>query len=302
MTGPSSISETLAELQTATLASAALASALRDERAGTPAEALALDPARAAALAALPDPESMLSVLWNDRGSRAGGLVSGLNQAAAAASGTVRAWSDLGDDVMIAQGRASALMARVILTTVAPAYGRSGDDAPTQVLDVGTGIGAIATALAVALPAAEIVGIDIAERPLAIARDLLREVDPSVAGRIRLRREDVTELVDEASYDLVWMPLPFLPDAIVDRALDRVLRALRPGGLLVLGTLPAVEDERLRAATAWLASLSGGGSLIATDVIDRLARRGLQRIEQFATVPGAPVLVAAVLPDATTAE
>ncbi|KQQ06042.1 hypothetical protein ASG06_05805 [Rathayibacter sp. Leaf185] len=48
--------------------------------------------------------------------------------------------------------------------------------------------GAIATALAEAPPAAVIVGIDIAERPLEIAGDLLLEADPRIAARIVLRR------------------------------------------------------------------------------------------------------------------
>ncbi|SMH51017.1 Methyltransferase domain-containing protein [Rathayibacter oskolensis] len=296
MTGAPSITETLAELRTSALVTAALASALGDERASTPAEALSVDPARAAVLGALPDAESMLSALWEGRRSRSSNLVSGLSQAAAAAGGTMRAWSDLGDDVMIAQGRSSALMARVLLSAVAPAYGLIGAVAPSRVLDVGTGIGAIATALAEGLPDARVVGIDIAERPLEIARDLLRDADPRVAQRIRLRREDVTELADEERYDVVWMPLPFLPDAIVDRALDRAIGALHPGGLLVLGTGAPIADERLRAAEAWLASFTGGGTLTTDEVVGRLTRRGLQRVQRFDTVPGGPVLVGAVRP------
>ncbi|MBO0983616.1 class I SAM-dependent methyltransferase [Rathayibacter sp. SD072] len=293
MTGAPGASGILAELRISALVTAALASTLSDERAATPAEALALDPARAAVLDALPDAESALTELWEGRRARSGSLVSGLSQAAAAAGGTVRAWSDLGDDVMIAQGRSSALMARVLLESVAPAYGVA---TPTRVLDVGTGIGAIATALAEGMPSADVVGIDIAERPLGIARALLAEADPHVGDRVLLRREDVTELSDHSAYDLVWMPLPFLPDAIVDRALDRAVAALRPGGLLVLGTLPPVADERLRAADAWLATLTGGGTLTRDEVVERLSTRGLERIRSFDTVPGAPVLVAAVVP------
>jgi methylase of polypeptide subunit release factors len=301
MTSALQITELLAELRTAVLTTAALASALRDERATTPTEALSVDPVRAAALEALPDARSTLHALWDGRTARSGALASLLSQAAAAAGGTTQTWSDLDDDVMIAQGRASALMARVILDAVAPAYGLVGIDAPSRVLDVGTGTGAIAAALAHALPESEIIGIDIAERPLRIAHDLLRGAEPSVADRIHLRREDVTELSNETPFDLVWMPLPFLPDDIVDRALDRALDAVRPGGLLVLGTVAPVADGRLRAADAWLASLTGGGTVTADEAADRLRRRGLERIQSFNTVPGGPVLVGALTPQQITA-
>jgi SAM-dependent methyltransferase len=287
----------LADLTTSSVIAGALASALADERADTPSAALDVDDARAAVLRTLADPESVLRMLWEDRRARSNNLISTLSQAAAAAGGTTRSWSDLSDDVMIAQGRSSALMARVLLTAVAPAFGFVADRAPRRVLDVGTGIGAIATELARALPDAEITGIDIAERPLEIARARLLEVETGVARRVHLRREDVTELADRALYDVVWMPMPFLPDAVADRALERCTVALRPGGLLVLGTHPDADDQRVAVANAWLASLTGGGTLTTGAVAGRLEQRGFAGIARFGTVPGGPVLVAAIAPD-----
>ncbi|SDZ43340.1 class I SAM-dependent methyltransferase [Herbiconiux ginsengi] len=286
----------LSDLTTSSLVVAALASALSDERARTPAEALEIDGPRAAVLRTLPDAELALRALWEDRSSRSSNLVSSLSQAAAAAAGTTRAWSDVGDEVMIAQGRSSALMARFMLKDVAPAYGVLAADSSARILDVGTGIGAIATALAEARPGIEVTGIDIAERPLDIARTLVDELHSQVAARISFRQQDVTELGEKACYDVVWMPMPFLPDAIVDRALDRATEALTSGGLLVLGTRPDVAGGGLRAADAWIASLTGGGTLTTSAVADRLSRRGFRRILRFDTVPGAPVLLAAVAP------
>jgi len=292
----SDATEIIGGFKNSSLIAAAMASALADERADTPDEALEIDVPRAAVLHALPDVQSILGSLWGDRRSRASNLVSSLSQAAAAAAGTTRIWSDLSDDVMIAQGRSSALMAKVILAAVAPNYAVLDGSAAARILDVGTGIGAIATALASALPGAEVTGIDIAERPLQIGRELLLGTEQSIADRVQLRQGDVTELDDERYYDVVWMPMPFLPDAIAGRALDRATRALRPDGLLVLGTHPDVDDERQRATDGWIASLTGGGTLMASEVERELTRRRFRSIARFATVPGGPVIVAAVAP------
>ncbi|WP_108251389.1 class I SAM-dependent methyltransferase [Planctomonas deserti] len=288
---------TISELTTSSIVAAALASALRDGRAGSPAEALRVDPARAAVLETLPGgAEGVLDALWRERQPRGNNLVSLLNQAAAAGAGATETWSDLSDDVLVAQGRSSVLMARVLLSRIGPAYGFLEPGSRARVLDVGTGIGAIASALAESLPRVEVTGIDIADRPLEIARERLTAAPGEVSARIHYRRQDVTELDELKRYDVVWMPLPFLPDGIVDQAVTRVTAALRPAGLLVLGTQPDVEDRRAAAAGAWLASLTGGGTLTASEVVRRLSRRGFEDVRRFETVPGGPILVGALAP------
>lgn len=291
------IIETLDGLGASAIVLAATASALGDERAGSPAQALMVDSARADVLNTLPEAESLLTAVWDSRRARSNHLISLLNQAAAAASGSTTTWSDLSDDVMIAQGQASALMARTLSSEIAPAYGFLAAEHSSRILDVGTGIGAIATALAAATPRGEVTGIDIAERPLEIARARLATAAGDVAERIRYRQQDVLELDEDAFYDVVWMPLPFLPDTIVDQALLRVTRALRPAGLIVLGVGAHTDDHRLAAANAWLASLSGGGSLTPGEVEERLVGRGYREIRHFPTVPGGPVLLAALAPE-----
>ncbi|WP_157127283.1 methyltransferase domain-containing protein [Cnuibacter physcomitrellae] len=285
--------DVVAGMLSSAVEAAAIASALADTRAATPAEALALDPARAAVLRGVPDIERVLEELWAERRARSGHLASVLGQAASAATGSTRDWTDVGDEAMIAQGRSSALMATVILQRIAPAYGVLRGDAPARALDVGTGVGAIALALAEGVIALQVTGIDIAERPLELAERRLAEVASEPASRIRLRRQDVTTLGDEAAYDLVWVPVPFLPDGIVDAALARASAALRPGGLLVLGTRPDVAHPRSAVTAAWVAESSGGGTLTTSEVEKRVAALGLQEIQRFATVPGGPVLVAA---------
>lgn len=285
--------EVVNELWASSILAAAVASALTDPAARTPAEALSSNKQRAALLKSLPGVESVLASLWQNRSAVGSAMVSALSQGAAAAAGTTRAWSDLSDEAIRAQGEASELMANVINSRIAPAFGFLLPDRAARVLDVGTGVGAIATALAEAVPGAVVTGIDIDPRPLAIAEARLAALG-GVGGRVQLRHQDVLELDEDGLYDLVWLPVPFIPDAIIDQALTRVITALRPGGLLVLGTIPGAQDVRLRSANAWLAAVAGGSTLTTDDVIDRVNRRGFLRLQMFGTVPGGPILLAAI--------
>ena len=65
--------------------------------------------------------------------------------------------------------------------------------------------------------------------------------------RIELRRQDVLTLEPDPVFDVVWLPLPFLPRG--DRAATRwrsVYGALRPGGWLIAGTFAAAGPDRAR--------------------------------------------------------
>jgi 2-polyprenyl-3-methyl-5-hydroxy-6-metoxy-1,4-benzoquinol methylase len=280
------------ELWASSVLAAAFASASSDVSADSPAEALSVDAERAALLRTIPDVERTLQLLWEERSALGSAMVSVLSQGTAAAAGVTRAWSDLSDETMRAQGEASAVMAKVIVSKIAPVYGVLQPGDGSRVLDVGTGVGAIATALAEAVPDAVVTGIDVADRPLAIAEARLRGID-SVHGRVHFRHQDVVELSEVDAYDLVWMPVPFIPDAIIDDALSKVIAALRPGGLLVLGTIPGSTQKELRTANAWLASVAGGSTLTTDDVIDRVEQRGFTQLQLFESVKGGPVLLAA---------
>jgi release factor glutamine methyltransferase len=127
----------------------------------------------------------------------------------------------------------------------------------TQVVDVGVGCGAVAIALAVNLPEAEIVATDISPEALALAR---RNAERhGVAARIRFLEGDLLEPLD-APVDVIAANLPYVrtgdfeaappeirqhepllgldggPDGL--RIIERLLRdapdRLRPGGALFI--------------------------------------------------------------------
>jgi SAM-dependent methyltransferase len=118
------------------------------------------------------------------------------------------------------------------------------DPAPTRVLDLGTGTGAGARAVAERFPEAEVVGADLSERMLAEARQSLPE---ELAGRVRFEAADASALpYEDGAFELVTLAnmIPFF---------DELGRVVAPGGSVVFaysggaGTPIYVPPERLRS-------------------------------------------------------
>ncbi|MGE0853819.1 MAG: methyltransferase domain-containing protein [Hyphomicrobiaceae bacterium] len=147
-------------------------------------------------------------------------------------------------------------------------------------LDVGTGVGAIALEAAAQFPSLRIVGLDIWEPALALAR-------ANVAGsphveRIAIRAQDITSLDEVAAFTLAWLPAPFLTQVVAQTALDRLVAALVPGGYLVVGLYIPPADA-LGAALANLRLTRSGGHLWEREAMeDELRARGLSAVETCA--------------------
>jgi SAM-dependent methyltransferase len=155
---------------------------------------------------------------------------------------------------------------------------------PGAFLDVGTGAGWLALEAARIWPNLRIVGIDVWEPALALARD---NVTASEHGeRIELRSQAVEHLDEPETYALAWFPGPFIPAEITHAALERILGALVPGGWLIFA-LWAPSADRLAAAVSNLRIVrSGGHPWLATEVADALLTAGFVGIE--APPPGEP--------------
>ncbi|MFE7752332.1 SAM-dependent methyltransferase [Streptomyces sp. NPDC057428] len=162
-----------------------------------------------------------------------------------------------------------------------------------RILDVGTGVAALALVLAQEFPRAEVVGIDTLERVLDLAREELAAAGPGVADRVSLRHLDVVDLTGQAAYDLAWLPAPFLSQAVLTSAVPRLTDALRPGGRIVVGRNPAAPEPLRQAVAGWNSVRNGGNSYDTDRVVQALAASGLAQAQRFPTVPGGPVLVAA---------
>jgi SAM-dependent methyltransferase len=72
---------------------------------------------------------------------------------------------------------------------------------PSRILDLGTGTGAAALALARRFPEARVIGVDFSEQMVSAAR---RKLSPELAGRVEFVAGDASELhFEDGSFDLV---------------------------------------------------------------------------------------------------
>jgi release factor glutamine methyltransferase len=133
-----------------------------------------------------------------------------------------------------------------------------------EVLDVGTGTGAIALAIADELPTAQVTAMDVSEDALSLARENLELT--GVNGRVRLVEHDLTSGLGEGEFDLVVSNPPYVePDELAtlqpevrdwephialvasgatEKLAEAARDALRPGGWVVLETA-AGSGERV---------------------------------------------------------
>jgi len=132
---------------------------------------------------------------------------------------------------------------------------------PARALDLGTGTGVVALALAERYPEAEVVGIDLSP---AMVEEARRKVAPELADRVRFEVADASSLAyPDGAFELVVLSnmIPFS---------DELARVVAPGGTLVLSfskgsdTPIYVAPERLR---------------------DELGRRGFAEFAEFSAPP-----------------
>ena len=194
-------------------------------------------------------------------------------------------WTYTDPVILDGWGRGSAMVPPVIAVAHPDLAG------VTSFLDVGTGVGLLAVAAAGVWPSATIVGIDPWEPSLERAR-----VNVAAAGledRITLLGQDLAALDAVDTFDCVWVPSFFLTETEFEEGLVAVVRALRPGGWVVIGRMLTPPDP-LAEATAALRTIRGGGSSLDTQrVIELVEKAGCDAVH--AVPPAGPVPVELVL-------
>ena len=155
-------------------------------------------------------------------------------------------------------------------------------------LDVGTGVAALAVAYAEQFPNLTVVGLDVLPRVLALAA---RTVAASpVADRVELREQDVATLTEVEAYDLGWLPAPFLPEPALRAGVGRVVASLRQGGWLMVGHGKLNGEPTDAAVTRFKTVAFGGTALDDSQAHQLLREAGLEAVVTVPTPPGAPAL------------
>jgi precorrin-6B methylase 2 len=196
-------------------------------------------------------------------------------------------WIYTDEDILQSQGQVSRLVVRGIETLAAqrPALSEA-LRRPSAFLDIGTGGGWLAIEAARSWPAQRVVGLDPWEPALVLARKNLAQ--SGVAERVELRAQRVELLTEEAAFTLAWLPGPFIAAEIADRALQRVHRALVPGGWLIFGFNPPPPTPLAEAVASLRIVRSGGHPWTSSEVEEKLRAKGFEQIEAYSPAP--PIL------------
>ena len=162
--------------------------------------------------------------------------------------------------------------------------------ADPRIVDVGTGSGIIAVALAHKLPAANLTAIDLSSSAIAIAKENAER--NGVAGRIRFHEGDLLAPVAEERFEIVVSNPPYVPEA--DHASLAVeVRSYEPALALFAGD-DGLEVYR-RLIPAAFAALTPGGYVVLEIGYDQdeairalLAASGFGQIEFVSDLQGIP--------------
>lgn len=104
-------------------------------------------------------------------------------------------------------------------------------DKPAEIVDIATGTGDLAIALAEKMPQAKVTGLDLSEGMIAIGRDKVAQ--RNLSDRVRLMCGDCLQMpLDDRSADAITVAYGVRNFEHLDRGYAEMLRVLKPGGLL----------------------------------------------------------------------
>jgi precorrin-6B methylase 2 len=185
-------------------------------------------------------------------------------------------------DVLQSMGDLSRMLPRRMLAFAAsrPALATA---LTGRFLDVGTGVGAIALEAAARCPTLQVVGLDIWEPALTLAR--ANVAASPYASRIEVRKQSITDLDERAAYSLAFLAAPFMGRGLVEAAMDRLAVAIAPDGYLVVSLYIPPPDKLVGALTRLRHLRSGGTPWTIEEMSANMTSLGFTDIE---AQPGPP--------------
>ncbi|MEP6628927.1 MAG: class I SAM-dependent methyltransferase [Lapillicoccus sp.] len=256
---------------------------------------------RAAALAVLTAKGlgSVATLGVEESGGLAAQAAAPIHQVAALLRGEGQMWATQSDEALLAQGRASAqgaaVFARLGLQSLAglPEAFAAG----ARMLDVGTGVAAMAVAYAELFPQLTVVGIDVMPRVLRLAEQTVAA--SSVKDRVIVREQDVSSLDEPDAYALAWVPAPFIPASALSVGVLRVVDSLSPGGWLILGHGKYGGSDMDDAVGRFKTIAYGGTALNDAEAEQMLEAAGLVDVRVVPTPQGSPAITVGRKPTGT---
>ena len=203
--------------------------------------------------------------------------------------GTTRlsGWTYSDAELLLAAGETSAGFVGILKQMIAPRLQGLQErlENSGSFLDIGIGVAGLSIAMARTWPKLRIVGVDVWPPSIELARDNVRAA--ALENRIELRQQSVEELPDEDVFDLAWIPTAFVAAPALPGAFQRVHRALRSGGWLLLGMIRS-GGEPLAGSFARLRTALWGGSLLSpAEVETLLGKAGFVDVQMMPAPPGA---------------
>ncbi|HKC82618.1 MAG TPA: class I SAM-dependent methyltransferase [bacterium] len=190
-------------------------------------------------------------------------------------------WSFTHPDILDGWGRGSMMVPPMIVGAT-PALADI-----ESFLDVGTGVGLLACAAAAIWPRASIVGIDPWGPSLERAHANVGRA--SLGDRITLRDQRLADLEDTDAYDCAWVPTFFLTEDDLEAALPALVRAVKPGGWIVLGRMRTATDPLAQALNVFRTVRGGGTDLDPKRAVELLQNAGCADVQVASAPPVAPL-------------
>lgn len=197
------------------------------------------------------------------------------------------AWAITDPFVLQMLGRGSSAFASIVVGEIAPTIeafaSRLARDG-LRVLDVGVGVAALSIAFANHLPTATVVGLDVWEPALALARSNIAAA--GLEDRVEVRCEDVSVFADPEGFDLVWFAGPFIPGPLQPAGIAKCFESMRPGGWFVYGAFSGGDDPVVSALGDLRTLRSGGPVLTTGEIVAMVRAAGLVDVEETVVAVG----------------
>jgi precorrin-6B methylase 2 len=220
---------------------------------------------------------------------------SSLNGKLLAADGRVPGWRHTESELLQSLGGVTHGLANGLQTAIAAQMPGLSDRLPAAdaaFLDVGVGVAKLSIEIAKAFPSLRVVGVDPWPPAISLARQNVNEA--GLDSRIELRQMGGEAIADVEAFDLAWIASVFMPHDVVPGIAAAVLRALRPGGWVMLALArPESGDPLVDAVWNFRVKSFGGSLSTGMDGIALLGRVGFTDVRVLASPPGAVAAVAA---------